>query len=60
MNKEHKYRMGNSIMLAWMRCGDLRLGQLLVNAVGNRDLFYVEDKELVKLVNEYIDKHFSQ
>ena len=32
----------------WTQYPDLRLGQLLVNVCGKEDLFFVEDKTLVK------------
>lgn len=34
----------------WNRNPDLRLGQIVVNMVGNRDPFYVEDDEMAGLL----------
>lgn len=36
----------------WRQYPDLRLGQLLVNATGERELFYVEDTELIERLRE--------
>jgi len=38
---------------AWMRQPDLRLGQLLTNAMASGNLFYVEDEDLAEKVEEY-------
>lgn len=38
---------------AWLRHPDLRLGQLLTNAVGTSNLFHVEDEEMVKAAEDY-------
>jgi uncharacterized protein YihD (DUF1040 family) len=47
-----------SIRTAWERYPDLRLGQLITNAViegtGRPDAFYVEDAEMVKLIGRHI------
>lgn len=41
---------------AWTRNPDLRLGQLLMVACKQKDLFYVEDFELAKLLeNKELD-----
>lgn len=49
---------------AWSLCPDLRLGQLLKNAVrhsttkgvlGQVDLFYVEDEDLVLMVEKHVE-----
>lgn len=34
----------------WEQYPDLRLGQLLVNACGKKDLFYIEDEDLLKVL----------
>ncbi len=43
----------------WFQYPDLRLGQLLINVVPNgKDLFYIEEDELVELLNKYAAKDF--
>ena len=40
----------------WLKYPDLRLGQLIFNlddALGNYDLYNVEDKTLIKLLRKY-------
>jgi hypothetical protein len=39
----------------WKRCPDLRLGQLLW-ALAGRDPFYMEDDELVRRIQEEMEK----
>lgn len=44
---------------AWFQYPDLRLGQLLMNVTPNgKDLFYLEDEEIVELLKEYTAKEF--
>lgn len=39
----------NIIRLIWTDCSDMRLCQLIANAVGHhRDIFYIEDEELLQ------------
>jgi hypothetical protein len=38
---------------AWLRFPYLRLCQLIVNATGRDDPFYVEDRELIEALNSY-------
>lgn len=44
----------------WVKCPDLRLGQLMVNLTGNeKNLFYMEDDEMLarmKAFRDYISK----
>ena len=37
----------------WRAFPDLRLGQFLMNAVGDMRLFYIEDDELIEHVKEF-------
>lgn len=39
---------------AWMRFPDQRLGQMLLNAVGEDKLFHIEDDDLVEKVEQYV------
>lgn len=42
------------LLRVWERCDDIRFGQLLTNAAtGSHGLFYKEDEELAKLVEDY-------
>jgi hypothetical protein len=36
----------------WEYAQELRLGQLIICAIGNRDLFNIEDYELIRLAEE--------
>jgi hypothetical protein len=36
---------------------DTRLGQLIVNALGKKDLFNIEDEELIKTIEAYIKEY---
>jgi hypothetical protein len=58
----HMKRMLDSLMVAWKKNPYLRLGQLVVNAVGHRslgqplngpDLFYIENDELASAVIKF-------
>lgn len=40
----------------WSTFPDLRLGQLLLNVLNDRELYYVEDKDLLK----YLRDHYSE
>ena len=50
------YVVINNIMHEWEKFPDLRLGQLISNSVTttNTDLFYLEDEELVKVIQKYV------
>jgi hypothetical protein len=37
----------------WYEYPDLRLGQLLINAVYSDDLFYIEEDKLIKKLNKF-------
>lgn len=50
-----------AVARAWEVFPMLRLGQLLENAVPQgRTLYYVEDKELIKLLDAYVEEHRSK
>jgi hypothetical protein len=44
-----------AVSAAWRANPDLRLGQLVVNAAGDSDPFYVEDEELLAGLNAIAD-----
>lgn len=45
------------ISQAWSEVPTQRLGQLIVNAIGDRDLFYVEDEDLTVLLLKFAAKY---
>ena len=45
-------RILNEIRIIWKKCPDLRLGQLILNAIDDPALYYIEDEELVKLLKQ--------
>ena len=53
MQKAYKYRIGNQIILSWMHFDELSLGQLISNAIGDKDLSKLTDKELINLIEKY-------
>lgn len=50
----------NRLAAAWSAAPDLRLGQLIVNAVytasSNSDPFYIEDDALVKAIESFVER----
>lgn len=40
----------------WLCVPDLRLGQLIVCALGDYDLFNMEDEQLFNLIKEFVDQ----
>jgi uncharacterized protein YihD (DUF1040 family) len=49
----------NQISQCWNTYPDLRLGQLLLNvsAKYSKDLYYIEDEELVKLLRDFLQTY---
>ena len=41
----------------WRAYPDLRLGQLLINCAGDKDLFNLEDDELLKALERFGDEN---
>lgn len=52
-DRKHMVEVLDTIMLKWHDNPYLRLGQLLVNATGVNDIFYVEDHILVNKVRGF-------
>jgi len=58
-----KSMMIETIFQAWIKCPDLRLGQLIVNAIrasetaANVPLFYIEDDNLESAIVEFACKN---
>ena len=51
-----KYRIDiilNQIHEIWLNYPDIRLGQLLLNATKDSELYYLEDENLIKKLEEY-------
>ena len=56
-NPERIENVLNRIRRLWHVYPDLRLGQLILNAVGpDHDLFYVEDDALMAMIEDYQKK----
>lgn len=52
----NKYRIDitlNELQNIWLDFPDLRLGQLLLNAVSDPELYYLEDEELIIKLQEF-------
>ena len=39
---------------AWMKLPDLRLGQLLVDSLGGKDPFYIDDEDLIRMLERFV------
>lgn len=51
-----KYRIDatlNELQEIWSEFPDLRLGQLLLNAIKDPELYYIEDDELILKLKEF-------
>lgn len=40
----------------WLNNSDLRLCQLIQNCFGKEDIYYIEDKELIKILKANYDR----
>lgn len=49
---EQKREVLRRLLITWISLPNLRLGQLLVSANGEQDIFYEEDFDLIKRVEE--------
>ena len=56
MSREHKFRIGNQLILSWIHFDNLSLGQLISNAIGDKDLASIDDQELIDLIEKYCSK----
>ena len=56
MSRGHKFRIGNQLILSWVHYDNLTLGQLIANAIEDRDLASIEDQELIDLIEKYCPK----
>lgn len=39
----------------WQKYPDMRLGQLILNTIEDPRLYYIEDEDLIKHMNEFYD-----
>lgn len=39
---------------AWIKLPDLRLGQLLVDSLSGKDPFYIEDEDLIRMIERFV------
>lgn len=53
---EHKKEILNNIYAIWSQTQHLRLGQLLTVACKEVDLFYVEDAQLIRFLEDFNQK----
>ena len=59
-DKERIEKVLKQIEEYWLKVPDWRLGQLIENVkiyTGYKDLFFIEDDDLLKLVEEFFIKH---
>lgn len=49
------YIIADKLIHSWLKCPDLRLGQIISNVMHGcgTDLFYIEDDELIKKIEDY-------
>lgn len=40
----------------WKLVPDWRLGQLITNVFGGKDIFYLEEEDFIKALNEFFNK----
>lgn len=48
-------RILDRLKTLWKKYPDLRLGQLILNVINDPALYYIEDEELIDLLEEYYD-----
>ena len=53
--KERIHYVLERLGLLWEKYPDLRLGQLILNIGASRNLFAIEDEDLLKIIDEYIE-----
>lgn len=46
-------RILDRLKTLWKKYPDLRLGQLIINVLRDPALYYIEDEELIDLLEEY-------
>ena len=56
MTNQHKFRIGNQLILFWVHYDNLSLGQLISKAIGDKNLSEIEDQELIDLIDKYNEK----
>jgi len=44
------------IAVLWYRYSDLRLGQLIINAIDESKLYYIEDEDLITKLEDHYNK----
>lgn len=58
LTPEQKKQVMDEVLIAWLQKPELRLGQLLENALSKHEtqlsLFYVEDLDLTKHLKEWV------
>jgi hypothetical protein len=56
MTNEEKRKVVEQLYIIWMQMPQLRLGQLLSWASGRKDIFYIEDFDLIEAARVAISK----
>jgi hypothetical protein len=56
MTPEQKRAVVERLLTAWSKYPELRLGQLIDCALGDRTLFHVEDLGIAELVEQFVRK----
>ena len=46
--RNHIFKVMTFLFKLWIKYPALRFGQLLGNAISNEDIYYIEDKRLIK------------
>lgn len=52
-NKESIHQVCEELERCWNTYPNLKLGQLLIDAVGSMNLFHINDEELVKVLKDF-------
>lgn len=59
LKTQRRVKLLARLIYAWDQVPELRLGQLLMNS-GAHSLFYVEDENLVKRVEKFVERQHEQ
>lgn len=55
-SKESIHQVCEELERCWNAYPNLKLGQLLIDAVGGMNLFHIDDKELIKVLKDFADQ----
>lgn len=54
-SKESIHQVCEELERCWNAYPNLKLGQLLIDAVGGMNLFHIDDEELIKVLKDFVD-----